>query len=257
MQRIHDTAIIDPKADLAPDVEVGPYSIIGSGVKIGKGTVIGPHVVIHSDTEIGENNKISHGASIGGDPQDLNFKGQKTFVKIGSGNTIREFATIHKATKEGTATTVGDDNFIMAYAHLGHDVKVGNSTILSNAVGVAGHVEIADRAVLSAYVVVHQFSRIGTMAMIGALGRVNQDVLPYTLVEGNPPVTRGLNVVGLRRNGVDSDSRMALKKAYKILCRSGMSPKAAIERIAKELPSDERVKEFALFVEGSKRGFIK
>ncbi len=254
---IHSTAIIDPKAELASDVEVGPYSIIGKGVKIGKGTVVGPHVVIEPDTEIGENNKIYHGASLGGDPQDVSFNDEPTFVRIGNGNIIREYVTIHRATKDGEATTLGNDNFFMAYAHAGHDCKVGNNTIISNGTALAGHVMVEDFAILSAYVGVHQFSRIGTMVMVGALARVNQDVLPYTLVEGNPAKTRGLNAVGLRRRGIDSEARNELKRAYKILCRSGMSIKKALEKIESEIKQTKEVAHLVEFVRDSKRGIIR
>ncbi|MDH3974462.1 MAG: acyl-ACP--UDP-N-acetylglucosamine O-acyltransferase [Deltaproteobacteria bacterium] len=254
---IHKTAIISPGAQIDKNVEIGPYAIIGEGVKIGSGTVIGPHAHIACNTEIGNNNKISHSVSIGDEPQDISFQGQPTFVRIGDGNTIREFATIHRATKEGTATTVGNDNYIMAYAHLGHDAQVGNRTILSNGVGIAGHVHIDDKAILSAYVVVHQFCRIGGMVMIGALTRVTQDVLPYTLVEGSPAATHGLNVIGLRRNGMSSEMRQKIKRSYKILCREKLSVENAINKIKNELEPSEEINGLIDFVKASKRGFIR
>jgi len=254
---IHETAVISPCAQIDSDVEIGPYAVIGKGVKIGSGTVVGPHVHIACNSEIGKGNKISNSVSIGDEPQDISFKGQPTFVRIGDGNTIREFATIHRATKEGTATTVGDENFIMAYAHLGHDVQLGNRTIISNGVGLAGHVHVADKAVLSAYVVVHQFSRIGDMVMIGALTRVTQDVLPYTLVEGNPAKTHGLNVIGLRRNGVSSEARQMIKRAYKILCREKRSVDNAINKIMNELEPSDEIDTMMDFVKASKRGYIR
>lgn len=254
---IHKTAIIDAGATLGENVEVGPYTVIGKGVTIGSGTVIGPHVHIACNTEIGRNNKISHSASIGDEPQDISFKGQPTFVRIGDGNTIREFATIHRATIEGTATTVGDNNFIMAYAHLGHDVKVGSKCIISNGVGLAGHVTVGNSAVISAYVGVHQFSRVGSMVMIGALARINRDVLPYMMVEGNPATTHGLNVVGLRRNGIDQESRTAIKRAFKILCRDKMSTENALAKIDEEIKQTAEIKALTDFVRGSKRGFIR
>ena len=254
---IHKTAIIDPDTELDESVEVGPYTVIGKGVKIGSGTVIGPHVHIACNTEIGRDNKISHSASIGDEPQDISFSGQPTFVKIGDGNTIREFATIHRATIEDTATCVGDNNFIMAYAHLGHDVKVGNKSIISNCVGLAGHVEVGDSAVISAYVAVHQFSRVGSMVMIGALARINRDVLPYMMIEGNPAVTHGLNVVGLRRNGIDQETRSALKNAFKILCREKMSTEKALLKIESEIYQSAEINALIGFVRGSKRGFIR
>lgn len=254
---IHKTAIIYEGAILDDNVEVGPYTVIGKAVKIGSGTVIGPHVHIACNTEIGRNNKISYSASIGDEPQDISFKGQPTFVKIGDGNTIREFATIHRATIEDTATIVGDNNFIMAYAHLGHDVKVGNKCIISNGVGLAGHVVVGDNAVISAYVGVHQFSRIGSMVMIGALARINRDVLPYMMVEGNPATTHGLNVVGLRRNGIDQESRTAIKRAFKLLCRDKMSTEKALIKIDEEIEQTTEIKALTDFVRGSKRGFIR
>ncbi len=254
---IHDTAIIDSNAELAEDVKVGPYSIIGPGVKVGSGTVIGPHVHIKQDTIIGTNNIFEHGASIGGEPQDLSFKGQKTYVKIGNGNTFREFSTIHRATKEGEATTIGNGNYFMAYSHAGHDCVVGNHVIISNCTGLAGHVHVEDYAILSASVGIHQFGRIGTMAMVGALSRINQDILPYTLVEGNPATTRGLNSVGLRRRGVPPESRSALKKAYKILCRADMSIPKALHKITEEIEQIAEVKHLVEFVRKSKRGVIR
>ncbi|MBE9503999.1 MAG: acyl-ACP--UDP-N-acetylglucosamine O-acyltransferase [Proteobacteria bacterium] len=254
---IHKTAIIDPNAEVDDGVEVGPYAIIGSGVKIGAGTVIGPHVLIKQDTFIGSDNIFEHGASIGGEPQDLSFKGQKTYVKIGNGNTFREFSTIHRATKKEGATSIGDNNYFMAYAHAGHDCQVGNSTIISNCTGLAGHVHVEDYAIISASVGIHQFVKIGTMAMVGALSRINRDVLPYTLVEGNPAVTRGLNSVGLRRKGYSAESRSALKKAYKILCRSDMSIPKALDKIVSEIEAVDELKHLIAFVKESQRGIIR
>ncbi len=254
---IHNTAIIDPAAELASNVEVGPYVIIGRGVKIGNGTVIGPHVLVEADTVIGENNKIFHGASIGGAPQDVSFKNEKTFVSIGDGNIIREYVTIHKATKEGKSTVVGNNNYFMAYSHVGHDCIVGNGIVVTNGTGLSGHVIVEDFAVISAYVGIHQFSRIGSMAMVGALSRVNQDILPYTMVEGNPARTFGLNIVGLRRNGLDSKTRGELKKAYKLLCKKKLTIDNAISRIGDEVELLPEVKHLIAFVKETKRGIIR
>jgi len=254
---IHSTAIIDPKAELASDVEVGPYSIVGEGARIGKGTVIGPHVVIAAHTDIGENNKIYHGASLGGDPQDISYKDEKTFVRIGNGNTIREYVTIHRATRDGEATTLGDNNFFMAYTHAGHDCRVGNNIIITNCTALAGHVIVEDFAVLSGYVGIHQFVRIGTMAMVGGLARITQDILPYTLVEGNPAKTHGLNSVGLRRRGIDSETRTELKRAYKILCRSGLSIDKAVAKVESEIEQKKEVAHLIKFAKASKRGIIR
>ena len=254
---IHSTAIINSKAELASDVEVGPFSIIGEGAKICKGTVIGPHVVIAPYTEIGEDNKIHHGASLGGDPQDISFKGKRSFVRIGNGNTIREYVTIHRATKDAEATTLGNDNYFMAYTHAAHDCKVGNNVILTNYAGLAGHVIVEDFAIISSYVGIHQFARVGTMAMVGGLARVNRDILPYTLVEGNPATTHGLNSVGLRRRGVDPETRSNLKKAYKILCRSDLSIEKALARVEAEVEQKKEVAHLVDFAKASKRGIIR
>ena len=254
---IHKTAIIDPGAELEPDDGVGPYAVIGRDVKIGKGTVIGPHVFIEPHTEIGEGNVISHGASIGGAAQDVSFKGQKTFVVIGNNNTIREYVTIHRATEEGRATTIGDDNFLMAYSHVAHDCLVGSGIVVTNCTALAGHVIVEDFAVISAYVGIHQFVRIGAMSMISGLTRVNRDILPYTVVEGNPASTHGLNVVGLRRKGVAADARSKLKGAYKILCRSGLTVEKALAKIEIEIEQVREVRHLVDFVRTSKRGVIR
>lgn len=254
---IHDSAIIDPTAEIAGDVKIGPFAVIGAGVKIGRGTTVGPHAVIEPSSEIGENNRIFQGVSIGGEPQDLGFKNQKTHVRIGNGNTIREFVTIHRATKDGEATIIGDDNYMMAYSHVAHDCRVGNRVIITNCTALAGHVEVGDGAVISAYVGIHQFVRIGEMAMVSGLTRASQDVLPYMITEGNPPSTHGLNVVGLRRNGVGAEVRKDLKKAYKLLCRRDLSVEKALSAIENEVAQGKEIKTLVEFIKKSKRGIIR
>lgn len=255
--RIHNTAVVHQNAEIAEGVEIGPYAVIGEFVKIGNGTRIGPHAVVDGWTEIGRNNDIGPSAIIGAPPQDVHYKGQRAFVKVGNNNVIREFVTIHRASKEDGFTTVGNDCFIMAYSHIAHDCKLGDSIIIANYAGISGHVEIGDKTVISGLVGIHQFVRIGTMCMIGGMSRILRDIVPYVITEGHTATPRGLNVIGLRRNGVDSQSRGEIKKAYKMLFRSGLTTDQALERIRTEVRETVEIQEFLRFIEGSKRGIAR
>ena len=235
-------------------VEKGPFSYIGPNVKIGRGVKIGTNVHIEGHTEIGENCVIRHGAAIGFPPQDVAFKGEKSFVKIGKNNTIREFVTIHRASGEGESTIVGDNNFIMAYAHLAHNVKIGSNVVIVNGAQLAGYVEVGDRAFISGLVAIHQFVRIGAYAIVGGVSRVSQDVPPFFMAVGIPLRVVGLNIVGLRRNGFSSERISIIKKAYKILYRSGLKLSEAIKKIEEELPLNEDIKMLLDFLKASKRG---
>jgi UDP-N-acetylglucosamine acyltransferase len=254
---IHPTSIIDPKAEIEDGVKIGPYSVIGAEVKIGRGTVIGSSVLIEGPTEIGENCKIYHGVSIGLPPQDLSHKGERSYVKIGNNNIIREFVTIHRATGEEKVTKIGDNNFLMAYVHIAHNCIVGSNTILVNMAQFAGFVEIGDHAFVSGMVVVHQYTRIGNYAMIGGFSRVSQDVPPFFLGVGNPLSMVGVNVVGLKRKGFSSERIEILREAFKIIYRSGLNTSQAIERIKKNLPANEDISLLLNFIETSKRGIVK
>jgi len=254
---IHSTAIIHPSANIADGVEIGPYAVIGEHVRIGKGTKVGSHTVIDGWTEIGEENTIFHMASIGAVPQDLKYRGEKTWLRIGNGNTIREFASLHLGTVTGDGeTTVGDGNLFMAYSHVAHDCHVGSGVVLANAATLAGHVTVHDHAILGGLCAVLQFTRIGTHVMVGGATSVTMDVPPYTIVTGDRRESRlrGLNLVGLKRRGFPEATISGLKKAYKILALSGLKLSDAIERIKSEVPQSAEVDHFISFIESSKRG---
>jgi UDP-N-acetylglucosamine acyltransferase len=254
---IHPTAIIHPKAELGENISIGPYSIIGEHVRIGDGCRIQSAVLIDGETTLGRNNRIFHGAAIGNVCQDLKYRGERTFVQIGDGNTIREFVTVNSATGDGESTVIGNNILLMAYVHIGHNCMIGDSVILANAVNIAGHVHVHDFAAIGGVTPVHQFVEIGQYAFIGGGSRIPQDVPPFLKVAGNPARVCGLNTVGLARRGFTAEQRAVLKKAYVILFRSGLNVSQALERICAELP---RVGEIAMlvdFIRNSKRGIIK
>jgi len=256
--KIHPSAIVHPKAELDEGVEVGPYSIIGENVKIGKNTVVGPHVVIDGWTEIGEDNKIFQFASIGMVSQDLKYKGEVSYLKIGNKNTIREYVTMHIGTEGGGGITkVGDNNLFMIGSHVAHDCIVGNNNILANLATLAGHIVIEDNAIVGGVVAVHQFCRIGKMAIIGGCSKIVQDVPPYMMADGNPLEIRGINIVGLKRKNLGSEVLHNLKEAYRIIYRSNLNTSQAIEKIKAELPESTEIKELITFIEGSSRGITK
>lgn len=235
MPAIHPTAVIYPGAELHPTVRVGAYAVIGPQVKIGAETVIDPHVVIDGDTVIGDRNHIFVGAAIGLDSQDLKYTGEPSQVRIGNDNRIREFVTINRANQAGEATRIGDQNLIMAYVHIAHDCVVGDRVVIANAVSVGGHVGIESQAVIGGMVGIHQFVQIGRLAMVGAMSRIDRDVPPYVLVEGHPARVRSLNLVGLKRSGLTTEANgqpfQALKKAFRLLYRSGLSFPEALAQV--------------------------
>lgn len=255
--KIHETAVVSPKAELGRDVVVGPYSVINEGATVGDSTVIGAHVLIDKWTTIGKENKIFTGAVIGTESQDLKFMGEKSFVEIGDGNIIREYVTINRATEPGGTTKLGNNNAILAYCHVAHDCILGSNITISNVTTLAGHVEVEDRAGLGGYVGIHQFVKIGTMSYIGGWSKVVKDVPPFVRVSGTPLKVYGLNSVGLERNGVTSDSRKALKKAYQILFRQGHNVSQAIDKIKSEIESTKEIETFLTFLSGSDRGICK
>ena len=228
---IHPTAVIHPEAEIHPTVQVGPYAVIGENVKIGPGTMIGAHAILEGPLEIGAGNKIFTGAAIGTEPQDLKFAGEHSWVKIGDNNLIREYVTINRATGEGEATIIGNGNLLMAYVHVGHNCVIENSVIIANSVALAGHVYIESRARLSGVLGVHQFVHIGRHAMVGGLARIDRDVPPYMTVEGNPSRVRTLNMIGLKRAGFATEELQALKKAFRILYRSGITFEDALDKL--------------------------
>ena len=251
---IHSTASVDPQATLGQDVDVGPFAVIEAGVHIGDRCVIGPHAVIRRYTTMGAGCRVHPGACIGDDPQDLGFKGGESFVRIGANCVMREGVTIHRGSKEGTETVMGDGCFLMANSHLAHNVKMGNNVILANGVLLAGYVEVGDRVFISGNAAVHQFARVGTLAMVGGLGAISKDVPPYcTTRNSRQNCVAGLNVVGMRRAGFNPADRLAVRQAFKLLYRSGLNVSQAVERLRTEFPEGP-VRVFWEFVEASKRG---
>ncbi|MBF2058451.1 MAG: acyl-ACP--UDP-N-acetylglucosamine O-acyltransferase [Cyanobacterium sp. T60_A2020_053] len=228
---IHPTAIIDKQAELDSTVTVEPYAVIGAGVKIGANTVVGANAVIYGDTEIGTDNKIFPGAAIGLDPQDLKYKGGKTGLKIGDRNMIREFVTLNRATEEGEYTIIGNDNLLMAYVHVAHNCIIADRVVIANSVSLAGHVQVDSKAVIGGILGVHQFVHIGTMAMLGGMSRIDRDVPPYTLVEGNPARVRSLNLVALRRNNFSGEEVKELKEAFRLIYRSDLTLARALDKL--------------------------
>ena len=250
---VHPTAIVSPDARLGRDVAVGPFAVIEDGAVIGDGCEIRAHAVVKRFTSLGTGNRVHEGAVLGGEPQDLSFRDLETSLRIGDRNVIREGVTIHRSTREGGATVVGSDCFLMAYAHVAHDNRVGDRVILANNVMLAGHVEVGERAFLGGGSGVHQFCRIGRLAMVGGNAKVVQDCLPFTITDGHPARARGLNVIGLRRAGVAGPQLRALEEAYRLLLRSGLLLEPALERMA--AGGEPLVDEMIAFVRGSKRGF--
>lgn len=256
--RVHPTAIVEPGAQIGADVEIGPYAIIGEHVAIGDGTRIGPHVVIEGWTQVGRNNRIYTGAVVGSEPQDLKFKGEKSYLFIGDDNIIREYCTISRGTEGGGGETrIGNGNLLQANSHVGHDVQMGNGVILGHGSGIAGHVVIEDRVVIGGMCGIHQFTKVGRMAMVGAHSMISKDVPPYALITGNPPKVYGVNIVGLRRNGLTPETRMEIQRAFKILYRSGRNVSQAIEEMERELPGCEEIDHFLRFLRSADRGIYR
>lgn len=255
MPRIHPTAIIGKKVVLGQGNIIGPQVMIEDGAKIGSRNTLMHGVFIAAGTEIGHDNKIHMHAVIGHEPQDMAFKNEPSHTKIGNGNTIREFVTIHRGTTAGTSTVIGDANFIMAYCHIAHNCILGNNIIMVNQASLTGYCTVEDRAFLSGMTGFHQFSRIGKLAMVSALSAFNKDIPPFVICGGRPGVALGVNVVGLRRAGISAAGRDEIKTGFKLLYRSGLNVSQAIEEMKKTLRSEE-VRHMIRFIEESKRGII-
>jgi len=256
---VHPSAIIHPRAQLAGDVVVGPYSLIGENVEIGEGTEVMSHVVIDGHTRLGRNNRVFPYASIGLAPQDLKYNGEPTRVEIGDGNSIREFVTIHRGTVEGEGgTCIGSNNLLMAYVHVAHDCQLGNNIIMANGASLAGHVVIQDHSTVGAFTMIHQFCRIGAYSFLGSATLVNQDVLPYSKTSAPRPVeVYGANRLGLERRGLNKEDLKDLEAAFRLLTRSKLNTTQALEAIeAKEFQS-AHVRALVEFIKSSERGVIK
>ena len=235
MARIHPTAIVDPGAELAEDVQIGPYAVIGPAVRIGSGTTVGAHTVIDGHTTIGRDNRIFQFASVGAAPQDKKYKDEPTRLEIGDRNTFREFVTVNTGTTQDAGVTrVGSDNWIMAYVHIAHDCVVGNHTTLANTTNLAGHVEIGDWVILGGFTGVHQFCKIGAHAMTGVGSVVLHDIPPFVMASGNTASAHGMNTEGLRRRGFSSEQINALRRAYRTLYKSGLTLEQARAQLADE-----------------------
>jgi len=254
--RIHPTAIVSKEAELAPDVEVGAFAIIGDNCRIAEGCVIAPRATLERSVVLGQGVKVGMGTILGGPPQDLKYAGEETTVEIGEGTVIREYTTVNRGTAQSFKTTVGRNCLLMSYVHLAHDCHIGNNVILSNVVQLAGHVTVEDKVIISGLSAVHQFARIGRHSFIGGMSRVSKDIPPFLKAVGNPVKLYGLNSVGLQRSGMDEDTIRELKRAYRLLFRSEMNVTQAIERVQAELEPLAEVKELIRFVEASERGVV-
>ena len=251
---IHPSAIVAPNAELGEGVEIGPFCIVEAGTRIGAGSTLESNVIIKRGTSIGTNCRLMPHIILGGEPQDMKFKGEESFVRIGNNNILREMVTIHRATGEGQATIIGDDNLLMAYVHFGHNCVVGDGNMISNSTGVSGHVTIEDKCVIGGFVGIHQFVHIGKMAIVGGLSKVVQDVPPFCMADGRPSKIHGLNVRGLRRNGVEQEQRNQISKAFKLLYRSELNTTQALERIHEEVPESETLEYLISFIERVRLG---
>lgn len=247
MPIIHSLSTVDPKAELADDVVVGPFCNIEAGVVIGAGTKLDSHVTVKGGTTIGERNYFGQGSVIGGDPQDRKYKGEPTFLKIGNDNYFREYVTIHRATGEGLSTEVGNHGYFMAFVHLGHNVVVHDGVTMANSVGVSGHCTIEELATLGGMVGLHQWVRVGKVSMVGGMSGITRDVPPFMIVEGRDCEVRDINAVGLRRYGISADGRMALHKACKLLYKSQLGLTNAIETVRREITVTPEVQDLIDF----------
>lgn len=254
---IHPQAAVDPRAELADDVSVGAFAVIGADVRIDSGTTIGPHAVIEGPTRIGKDNRIYQFVSLGAAPQDKKYRGEATELIIGDRNLIREYCTFNRGTVQDLGyTKIGDDNWIMAYVHLAHDCVVGDHTIFANGATLAGHVTIEDYAILGGFSLIHQFVRIGAYAFTGMGSAVSRDVPPYVTASGNLAKPHGLNAEGLRRNGFSAEQIARLRRAYKTLYRAGLRLEEAVEALSEDVEHPE-IARLLRFLEGSKRSIIR
>ena len=254
---IHNTAIVDKKARLADDVKVGPCAIIGPNVEIGKSTEIGAHAVVDGYTTIGEDCRIFTGACIGSPPQDLKYKDEKSFLKIGNNNTIREYVTMNPGTDEGGVTSVGDGNLLMAYSHVAHDCKIGNGCFIANSGTLAGHVNVEDKVIIGGLAAIHQFVRVGKLSIIGGCSKIVKDIPPFSTCDGHPARVYGLNLIGLKRAGMTKEAISLLNKAFKILFYSGLSVRNAIDNTRETVESCVEVEYLLDFVKASERGVCR
>ncbi|MDP3981572.1 MAG: acyl-ACP--UDP-N-acetylglucosamine O-acyltransferase [Chlamydiota bacterium] len=251
---IDQRAIIHPSAKIGENVSIGPFSIIGANVELGHDCIVDAHVIIGQDTSVGPGCHIHSWAAVGTDSQDRKYHGEKAYARVGANTVIREFVTINRGTGEETETRIGDNCLLLAYAHVAHNCELGNGVILANAGTLAGHVIVQDCAIIGGLVAIHQFCRVGQHAIIGGCSKVVQDVLPYSMADGHPAILRGLNTVGLKRRGFAPEVQSALKTAFRILIRSGLSIKHAVEKIQQEYSNVTQIQDLIQFIQTSQRG---
>ncbi|HCT99902.1 MAG TPA: acyl-[acyl-carrier-protein]--UDP-N-acetylglucosamine O-acyltransferase [Methylococcaceae bacterium] len=255
---IHSTAIIDPRAELADDVQVGAYSIIGANVKIGAGTVIGPHVVIKGHTSLGENNHIYQFCSIGEDPQDKKYANELTRLEIGDRNMIREYTSMHRGTKQdNNLTKIGHDNLFMAYTHVAHDCIIGNHVIMANGASLAGHVRLNSHAILGGFTLVHQFTQIGQYSFSAMGSAVTQDIPPFVMVGGRPTRPHGINSVGMERNGIAAEDIRLIRKAYKMIYKMNLRLEDAIDQMEDLAGDSKELSDMVNFLRNVTRGILR
>jgi UDP-N-acetylglucosamine acyltransferase len=255
---IDPRAVIDPEAELDEGVSVGPFSVIGAGVHIGKGTTVGPHVVIKGPSRIGQDNRIYQFSSVGEAPQDKKYAGEPTILEIGDRNVIREYATLHRGTVEDRGITkIGNDNLFMAYIHIAHDCVIGDHVIFANGASLGGHVQIGDWAILGGFTLVHQFGRIGDHSFCGMGSAINKDLPPFITVSGQPAKPHGINSEGLRRRGFSSDDIRQIKRAYKLIYKSGLRLEEAREQIGNMLEQTPALSLMYDFLKQSGRGVVR
>jgi UDP-N-acetylglucosamine acyltransferase len=254
---IHQFAVVHPDAKLGRGVEIGPFCIVGPDVVIGDGTKLLSNVIVNGHTVIGRDNEIHPFAVIGAASQDKKYRGETSYVRIGNGNVLREYVTIHRGTGAQTETTIGDNNLLLAYVHIAHNCRIGNRVVMSNGAQLAGHVLVGDGANIGGMTGVHQFVRVGRMAMIGGMSRVVKDIPPFVLVEGNPTVVYGLNTVGLKRVNTSAETLAELKEAYRILYRSNLNLTSALERLCDMVHTEEGRELVAFLQEQTDRGILK
>lgn len=255
---IDPRAAVDPSAEMAEDVAVGPFAVIGPEVRIGAGTEVGAHAVIEGPTRIGRDNRIHAFASVGTDPQDKKFTGETTRLEVGDGNTVREFVTINRGTAGGGGVTrIGDDNWIMAYVHIAHDCVIGSHTVFANNATLAGHVAIEDHVILGGFTLVHQFCRMGAHSFTAMGSAINRDVPPFVMVAGHMAVPRGINTEGLKRRGFSAERISAIRRCYKVLYRSGLRLEQALDKLRAEADDNPDIRQLAGFIAHSQRSIVR
>ena len=252
--RVHPTALVDPGAQLGADVEIGPFAIVGPGTSLGERCRIGARATLERNVRLGPGVRVGEGSILGGDPQDLKYRGEESWVEVGEGTVIREYSTINRGTARSGVTRIGAQCYLMSYVHVAHDCRIGDGVLLANAAQLAGHVTVEERANLSGLVAVHQFVTIGAYAFIGGCSRVSQDIPPYVMAVGNPVELFGLNTVGLQRAGFAPDTVAALKRVYRYCFNSGLNFSQAIDRARMELPPLPEIQRFLEFLAASERG---